>query len=434
MWGLRARIVLALAVVFALFILATELSISELVRVSMVRQSDSLDKTDPSISSTNRMAGHSDSSDKSDKAALSERPTGQGFVGLRRLILFYMVFGASIALLLGYVFVSRLVVRPLSQITQAVEKVAGGQLETQVPIQGSGELVRLGISFNSMTTKLREQRDELRTRLAELETSSRDLRASSRDLRAAQDGLIRSAKLASVGTLAAGVAHEIGNPLAGIIGLLDALEQGSTSEHGLDQKTEEKYRNLMRRELHRIDKIISDLLVYARPGQETVRQQDDTAPLKDILEHVRALLKAQKIFDKIQIIENIPDPSPTAKIARGDLTQIFINLFLNAAQAMGGEGQIEIRVALKKGRGTDSTDSERERVHISVKDTGPGIAAELESRIFEPFFSRRPKGDGVGLGLAICQSICEKAGGEIHLRPQSTSGAEFEIVLDARSC
>ncbi|MDJ0761718.1 MAG: ATP-binding protein [Myxococcota bacterium] len=398
--GLRTRIALALAVVLALFIVLTEVSISELLRVTLAKHADILTSGEGS-------------------SAVSSLSSDADFLHLRRLILFYMIFGAAVALVLGSWAVTRLVVRPLSQVTQAVEQVAAGSLDVEVPVRGSGEIIRLGVAFNRMTATLREQRTELNDRLAQLEKYSQDLKS-------VQDHLIRAAKLASVGTLAAGVAHEIGNPLAGVLGLLEAYEEEK------DAANKKKYRDLMRQEIQRIDRIIRDLLVYARPvhpedgdggGEGTATQ------IEMVYRDVLSLLKAQRQFDRVAVEANFEGGPWELAISRDDLTQILINLFLNAAQAMGGQGRIQIAAEHLRGWHSGFGGVARDAVRLTITDTGPGIPKAHADRIFDPFFSERPDGEGTGLGLAVCMSICERYGGEIRLDEAYQSGSRFIITL-----
>ncbi|MCP4675902.1 MAG: HAMP domain-containing protein, partial [Deltaproteobacteria bacterium] len=307
--GLRIRIVIALAVVMVLFIILTELSVSQLVRIAMSRQ----------IVAAHTIEGRE----------MLDESLEQDLWNLRKLIFFYMVVGATIAIVLGSWTVTRLVVRPLSRITKAVEQVSEGRLETEVPIAGAGELVRLGVAFNRMTTTLREQQGELRSQLDELKKSSAELKE-------VQDRLIRAAKLASVGTLAAGVAHEIGNPLAGVLGLLGALDEEEDEEKAKD------YRALMRKEIERIDRIINDLVAYARPARSETTA-GASSNVEDVFKHVQALLGAQKLFDGINVETSFTGGPWTVAVSRDDLTQILINLLLNAAQAMNGQGTIAVQ-------------------------------------------------------------------------------------------
>lgn len=384
-FGLRARIAFTLAAVFAAFIVLTEATVSQLVRLAIAR------------------------ADGAAQAALA-----QDLVHLHRLILFYLTLGALGALVLGVFAVTRLVVRPLERLGEAVDRVAAGRRDIAAPLAGSRELIDLGIAFNRMTATISAQEEELRSRLAAIERSATELKET-------QDKLVRAAKLASVGTLAAGVAHEIGNPLAGILGLLDATEAGA------DAETRARYLALMRKEIQRIDRTISDLLVYARP------RRADGAPaesaVEEVLEHVRSLLGAQRLFDNVALEVDAPGGPFRVAMVRDDLTQVLINLLLNAAQAMAGRGRITVSVRPLSDWRPRLGVVVRPALRIEVKDDGPGVPEEDRERIFDPFFSRKQAGDGSGLGLAVCQSLCERAGGEIALDRGDAPGSRFAITL-----
>lgn len=397
--GLRARILFALAVVLALFIALTDAVVLGLGRVSLGR------------SAAAAAADDGDGSIRPDKA----KPSVEAELGrLRRLVLFYMITGAAVALALSYFALSRFVVRPLGRVTRAVEEVAEGRLEAETPITGSGEIVELAVSFNRMTRTLREQRAELKAQLAAIEKSAAELRG-------AQDQLIRAAKLASVGTLAAGVAHEIGNPLAGVLGLLDALDGEA------DPATSARYRELVRKEVRRIDRIIADLLAYSRPARGEVGERE-TCRVADAIDHVRALLGAQKLFDGVSLTAEVDAAEPVA-MSRDDLTQLLVNLLLNAAQAMGGKGAIAIRAEVVDGWRPQMGVVARRAVALSVTDDGPGIPPEIADRIFDPFFTTKAEVRGSGLGLAICQSICDRVGAEITLDRAAVKGARFLVSI-----
>ena len=395
--GLRTKILISLAVVMTLFIVLTEVSVSRLVRVSVMRQS--------AASVQGEAVG--DASEAVERA-------NEELENLRKLILFYMITGAVVALLLGYFAVSRTVVRPLARVTRAVERVANGDLETQVPIDGSGEIIELGLNFNRMTRTLRDQRQELDEQLDAL-------RRSSIDLKATQDRLIRAAKLASVGTLAAGVAHEIGNPIAGVLGLLDALKGEVEPEQAI------KYRALIKKEIVRIDKIIEELLAYARPAKSGSTGAGNCAP-NNVMEHVQSLLGAQKLFDKIDLVVDLETGLEVA-MSPDDMTQLMVNLLLNAGQAMEGKGVVKITAEKIDGWRPSLSVVARSAVRITVTDDGSGIDPEIVDRIFDPFFTMRQSSLGSGLGLAICQSICDRAGAEIAVDREFTKGARFIITV-----
>ncbi len=396
--GLGLQVVIYLALVLGAFIVITELSVSELTRVAMNQQAE-LAASGASLEEI-------------------ENKTEARLSNLQGLVLFYMIFGAAVALLTGSFIIARLIVRPIGRVTTAVEQVSEGMLDTEVPIQGAGEIARLGVSFNRMTVTLREQRDELEQQLEELGTSSANLKAM-------QDRLIRAAKLASVGTLAAGIAHEIGNPIAGVLGLLDALE------YETDESAKARYRDLMKKEVERIDRIIGELLVYARPKStsDDASSGPESTDVEEVLSHVQSLLGMQKLFDKVRIERDLAGGPFRLAVPRDELLQVFMNLLLNAAEAMEGEGEILISGSEVDAWRPALGAVERPAVRFTVTDNGPGIPEDDAPNIFDPFFTNRKSGEGTGLGLAICMAICERSGGEIGLNPQFDGGTQFTLTF-----
>jgi signal transduction histidine kinase len=399
--GLRLRITAAAAVILLLFIIITEVSIAKLTRVAMRRYADA---TSADATSADRQ-----------KALETPRTKDAELSKLRRPVLFYLIIGAVSALLLTSFAVGRLVVRPLHLVNDALRKVGEGKLDTTIPISGPKELAELGAAFNRMTRELKEQESELKNRLRLIEQSAVELKT-------AQDRLIQSAKLASVGTLAAGVAHEIGNPLAGLLGLVESIEAG------VDKSDETKFLSLMKNEILRIDRIIRDLLSYARTSNVDNREPS-SARLSDVFEHVRSLLVPQSQFDRIEW--TVPDSRvlPTLAVSTDDLTQIFLNLFLNAAEAMNGSGRIIIDVEGLPDRQNSLRTQATRMVLIRVSDTGPGIPEENVDHIFDPFFTTQKASKSCGLGLSVCQALVDRAGGSIGLDRTYAKGASFKITL-----
>lgn len=397
--GLRVRIALGLAVVMTLFIVLTEVTIAKVMHVAVTRHVDG-------DSAEEIEARQGDSQ--------QPRSVKEHLASARRLVRFYLIFGSVVSVLLGALVVTRVVVRPIEEVTRAVERVAAGDLDARVPLSGSAEMIRLARAFNAMTGRIARQQGELSEKLEQIA-------ASRRELEAAQDRLIRAAKLASVGTLAAGVAHEIGNPLTGVLGLLEALD----SEQ--DPQKARTYRELIKKELRRIDRTISDLLTYARPRSAGQAIRDQNADVDKVCASAMALVRAQKLFDDV-VVEFESTGSRCVAMPPDDLTQLLINLLLNAAGAMKGHGRIRMRardVDFRFGGGL----SLEPAVCLSVEDDGPGIPEEYRDAVFDPFFTTKQPGEGTGLGLAICQSLCERSGAEIDLDFSTAAGTRFVIWM-----
>ncbi|HEX4621464.1 MAG TPA: HAMP domain-containing sensor histidine kinase, partial [Myxococcaceae bacterium] len=216
-----------------------------------------------------------------------------------------------------------------------------------------------------------------------------------------------SERLATVGKLAAGVAHEIGNPLSGILGYLSIARSKSMGAEVDD------YLARIDAEVQRIDKIVRELLELGRPPRLT------PGPV-DVAEVVRActgLLGAGPDFTSVQLDVQVP-PGVCARAESGALSQVLINLLLNAAHAVDGKGQVTVR-----GR-RDGTE-----VQLEVQDSGKGLSDEAMKHLFEPFFTTKEKGRGTGLGLAISQHLVAQMGGQLRGANASSGGAVFTVRL-----
>jgi len=332
------------------------------------------------------------------------RPATQ--VPMNNLLLLYVAFTGGAILLLTYLGLTYLIVRPIERVTQAAERVAGGQLEVALEPRGAAEVARLATSFNDMSRQIRRDRVALEERLAELERTTRELES-------AQEQILRSAKLASVGRLAAGIAHEIGNPLAAVVGLIEIAR-----DPDLDAEERDEFLTRIEGETQRIHKIIRELLDFARQGEQSEEPDaDERVDLGSVIEDAVRLVTPQHDAAKLRIEQRVADIGSVPGSA-DKLTQVLLNLLLNAADAVGGEG--EVRVELE---------ATEEEAILSVSDSGPGIDEALMGQLFEPFVTSKPVGEGTGLGLAVCHSIVEAMGGTIEASNPVSGGARFEIRL-----
>jgi signal transduction histidine kinase len=325
---------------------------------------------------------------------------------LSALLRFYLLLTAIAILALTYVALTRLIVRPVENLTVASERLSSGTHADSVPVAGAAELARLSVSFNRMAADLRGEKQALVQRLKELERTTRELEAT-------QDQLIRSEKLASVGRLAAGIAHEIGNPLAAVLGLVELLELG-----GLSKEEEREFLRRIRSETERIHRTIRELLDYARTSPAAA-PSSERSDLAKVVEEAVKLVTPQKDVRGIMIERRFADV-PEVVAPAHELTQIVLNLLLNAADAVGGEGSILVEV-----------DRQGDRVRLSVSDSGPGIPDSIRDKLFEPFVTTKPAGKGTGLGLAVCHSLVERLGGAIRAENREHGGARFVVELPA---
>ena len=326
----------------------------------------------------------------------------------RTLFLFYLGLTAATVLLLTYVLLTYFIVRPIDRLRLATERLAFGRLQTQVPVQGAAEVARLAATFNDMAAQLRADRASLQERLEELERTTSELTAT-------QDQLIRSARLAAVGRLSAGVAHEIGNPLAAIRGLLDLLQTG-----GLDPDEEREFIQRIQRETERIHHTIRDLLDFSRSDPRAETRVEASADLREVVSDTVKLIDRQTRFQDIEVALRVDEALPRVRGDHERLRQLLLNLLFNAADALGGKGTIE--VGATNGAGV---------VHLVVEDDGPGIDAAILDQVFDPFVTTKAAGQGTGLGLAVCYTIVERLGGTIEATNRAGGGAAFTVTLPA---
>lgn len=317
----------------------------------------------------------------------------------QRLVLVYVVVYGLVLALFGIFLLNRNLVQPIRRLQQATAEVASGSLAPVAGGTGPLEITELSNSFNRMVAALEQSR-------AETQAQIRSLELTNQALQQARDDLLRSEKMASVGHLAAGMAHEIGNPLAALIGYLGIL--GNDLERPADQ-------DLVRRaltETGRIDTLIRELLDYAAPGSGAIEPVCPLAVLRETID----MLTHQGQFEGVTIEDRCSQLLVRVGIDRQRLQQVWVNLLLNARDAMDGVGRIVIDSRLNG------------RLSISISDQGPGIADDRLTRIFEPFYTTKAPGKGRGLGLAVCQRIIDQAGGRI-LVDSDGNGATFTVCL-----
>lgn len=325
---------------------------------------------------------------------------------LVRLMALYTGVVALALLVLAYFALTRLIVRPLDDLSRAAERVAGGARRLEVPRTGARELAELGASVRTMTDKLINDEEALRKKIDEVEQATRRLAE-------AQERLVRSERLASVGRLAAGLAHEIGNPIAALMGMQDLLLSGASS--AAEQRD---FLQRMRKETERIHRIIGDLLQFARPAAPG----DGTPPAPGNVEvavyETVALVGPQRTMKDVELGVDVFPDLPEVAMPGEQLVQVVLNLVLNAADAVGPGGHVTIRA-----RPTATG------VRLEVEDDGPGVAADVRKRLFEPFVTTKEVGKGTGLGLAVCRGLVEAVGGSIALDETVERGARFVIEL-----
>ncbi|MCG3174911.1 MAG: Adaptive-response sensory-kinase SasA [Myxococcota bacterium] len=305
-------------------------------------------------------------------------------------------------MVMAWFLFGRLIVSSVRSLDEAVRQVSGGDYRARVRIAGQHEFSRLGEAFNSMAESIGHDRARIHEQVRKLEELNDSLKRT-------QDELIRSEKLALVGRMGAGVAHEIGNPLAAVLGYVQMLRASQ-----LDEETRKDFLARIEGELKRIEKILRDLLQYSRPRETVLEPVPVAASARKAID----LLRPQARYKHIRFSVENPDGELYVQGDQARLMQVLFNLLINAADSMGDQGEAAIRVNARDAF-----------VVIEVSDTGPGIPEHAIHSIFEPFFSTKEAGAGTGLGLWICQSIISSMNGTISANNLPDGGACFRIEL-----
>jgi two-component system NtrC family sensor kinase len=305
--------------------------------------------------------------------------------------------------LLTVVFVTSRITRPLATLGTATEKIAQGDLMYEVPVESEDELGRLAGAFNKMTRALSASKEEILRRTDDLEKANRECKD-------AQSQLIQSEKLSSLGQLAAGVAHELNNPLTGIMTFSHLLRKTITDEAARNDL------DIIIRETTRCKEIIKGILDFSR---ETSPQQK-LCSVNAIITRTLAILERQWLFYNIRIEKRLGMQLPEIWIDDNQIQQVVTNIALNAAEAMNGEGTLSIESGLNQ---------QGDYLEVRIADTGMGIPPEHLTKIFDPFFTTKDPQKGTGLGLSISYGIIQEHQGDITVESSVGKGTTFIIKL-----
>jgi signal transduction histidine kinase len=358
----------------------------------------------------------------------------RSLAGALKVLLAFFTLDACVVILFGSWFLSRAVVRPLDRLSRAAEAIASGDLGHRVPAGQANEIGLLGHAFNAMAERLKESRDRVEDQVERLERANAELAR-------AQADLLRSEKLASVGRLSAGLAHEIGNPLSAILGLADILLRESPAGPLPVEACE--YVEQIRKETERIHGILRRLLDFSRPHRTQIREVDVNETVRETIRLAEPMADLRPVMVRLEL-----DPAASSVLADPAL----LNLVMNAAHAMpdGGTLTIATRNApfeteetkparragdpaehdFRPGRhGPRGTRQGEPGVEIAVADTGCGIPPEHLAAIFDPFFTTKAPGRGTGLGLAVVHGIVETLQGRIRVQSDMGKGTTFRLWL-----
>ncbi|HUK12514.1 MAG TPA: ATP-binding protein, partial [Thermoanaerobaculaceae bacterium] len=312
-------------------------------------------------------------------------------------------------------FTRHFVANPIRHFTDAAKAISEMQLDQPVAVRSSVELEDLSHSFNVMRERLKAAMAENAEFTQRLESKVEERTAQ---LRAAQQKLLQNDRLASLGQLAASVAHEINNPISGVLNL-SMLMQRIVKEDGIPAGRVEEVRRYLSQvagETARVGRIVSDLLAFSRRS----KPQSSQADLNAIVRTTVSLVAHKLELANVKVELDLADHLPSLRCDASQIQQVVMNLVLNGAEAIKGGGSVGVSTA---------ADPAHEAVMLAVRDTGSGIAPEMLGKIFDPFFTTKEEGKGVGLGLAVVYGIVEAHGGEIEVDSSVGKGSTFRVRL-----
>ena len=324
-----------------------------------------------------------------------------------RLVILYIFIDTVILALVGIYLLSRIVVTPIHRLLRMTEEFEDSEFIPSAGDTPANEIGNLSRALASMLERLDENKKELKTHIISLEKANNDLKA-------AQNEIIKSEKLASVGRLAAGIAHEIGNPIGIILGYIDLIRKG-----GLSLEEEKDFLARVESEITRINVIIRQLLDFSRSSTEQI----ENCSIHDLVIDTVEMLKPQSRMKELEIAVDLRAERDTVVADKNQLQQVFLNILINSIDALEDEGHFQ-----EKSHIIVKSKNKNGSILLEFVDNGPGISAEDLGRIFDPFFTTKEPGRGTGLGLSVCYRIIEGLDGTI--RAESTPGSGMIINID----
>lgn len=316
---------------------------------------------------------------------------------------------------LSWIFIWRVVEVPIRRLKAGTERLANGDLGYQTEISSHDELGDVTASFNNMSLQLRAANEEI---VAWAKTLEERVDQKTRELRRTLDEVLHVEKMASVGKMAAVLAHEINNPLAGILTYAKLLRKWVDKGNVSGEKKEESLQSLdlIASESRRCGDLVKNLLTFSRTAPMNLESTDVNLVVDRCLMLVRHQLEMSGVRAQLHLASGLPliqcDPS--------QIEQVLLALVMNAIDAMPQGGNLWLTTRAL-GRGDDA--------EIVVRDDGTGIASDVLARMFEPFVTTKESGRGIGLGLAVSRNIIERHGGKIQVQSELGKGTTFTIVL-----
>jgi len=329
------------------------------------------------------------------------------------ILSFFGIATAGFLLILGITYyMIHNITRPIGEMVVATRNIIAGRFDQEVGPDSPGEIALLAESFNAMLKSLRQMKGDLEEWGRTLEVK---VKQRTEELVAMQARVAQSERLASLGMLAAGVAHEVNNPLGGIL----ALTGLTLEDMPPDDPNRENLSEVIR-QTERCRDIVKGLLEFSRQSKGI----SDRVDLNKVLQDTLSLVEKQAMFFNIGIVWNLDPQLPRVLADRSQFQQVFMNILMNAVQAMNEHGSITI---------TSRRSSDDKSVEVAIADTGKGIPPEEIGRIFDPFFTTKESGLGTGLGLSIAYGIVTTHRGTISVESEVGKGSTFTIRMPAEA-
>ncbi len=327
----------------------------------------------------------------------------------------YTLAAMLLIALLTWIFILRVVDVPIKALTNGTEQISNGELGVQIEVQSQDEVGDLARSFNGMSLQLRAANDEIVTWARTLEGRVSE---KTRELKNAHEHVLHVEKMASIGKMAAIVAHEINNPLAGILTYSKLLRKWMDRGVIDGEKHQEALQalDLIAGESRRCGEIVKNLLSFSREAPMNLQPTD----LNSVVDRSVRLIQHQLEMNGIELQLDLADDLPSVHCDPAQIEQVLLALVMNAIDAMPHGGTLSIATEVNPAR---------DKMQLRVCDDGTGIKPEILPHIFEPFETTKEVGHGVGLGLAVSHNIIERHGGQIDVQSEVGKGTTFTVTL-----
>ena len=335
----------------------------------------------------------------------------------QKMLFIYLFINTVILAFIGIYRLSKVYFQPLARLARRAEDYREDDEMLFSVRKEDNELHKLSGSLNSMLRRISADKEKLRSTVNSLETANLELKK-------AQEEIIRAEKLASVGRLSAGIAHEIGNPIGIVMGYLELLKQNNIPE---SERTE--YIHRTEEEIERINTIIRQLLEISRPSNAGLK----VVSVHDLIDDIAQVLNVQPLMSNIELECRLDAPGDTVLADSNQLRQVFLNLIINAADAVSSAGKaVNGKLLIQSSRDDKTPENPQDRkkyLKLMFIDNGPGIPEENIGNIFDPFYTTKDPGKGTGLGLSVSFMIIEGFGGKMKVNSKIGEGTTMTLLL-----